>query len=78
MGNVSRVPNQNGVSLLNIMFEIHHSGQDPSIWTYVISYIRPSGKLAGQPSHVVETLTLNILCKLDWNLYNIIMSLTMQ
>ena len=25
-----RVPNQNGVSLLYIMLEIHHSGQEPS------------------------------------------------
>ena len=28
-----RVPNQNGVSLLYIMLEIHHSGQEPSICT---------------------------------------------
>ena len=27
----SRVPDQNGVSLLYIMFEIHHSGREPSI-----------------------------------------------
>ena len=26
---ISRVPNQNGVSLLYIMLEIHHSGQEP-------------------------------------------------
>ena len=29
---ISRVPNQNGVSLLYIMLEIHHSGWEPSIW----------------------------------------------
>ena len=28
---ISRVPNQNGVSLLFIMLEIHHSGQELSI-----------------------------------------------
>ena len=27
----SRVPDQNGVSLLYIMLEIHHSGREPSI-----------------------------------------------
>ena len=28
---ISRVPDQNGVSLLNIMLETHHSGQEPMI-----------------------------------------------
>ena len=28
---ISRVPNQNGVSLLYIMLEIHHSGREPSV-----------------------------------------------
>ena len=28
---ISRVPKQNGVSLLYIMLEIHHSGREPSI-----------------------------------------------
>ena len=28
---ISRVPDQNGVSLLCIILKIHHSGQDPSI-----------------------------------------------
>ena len=28
---ISRVSDQNGVSLLYIMIEIHHSGQEPSI-----------------------------------------------
>ena len=28
---ISRVSNQNGVSLLYIMLEIHHSGREPSI-----------------------------------------------
>ena len=28
---ISRVPDQNGVSLLYIMLEIHHSGREPSI-----------------------------------------------
>ena len=28
--NNSRVPDQNGVSLLYIMLEIHHSGREPS------------------------------------------------
>ena len=30
--NISRVPDQNGVSLLYIMFEMHHSGREPSIY----------------------------------------------
>ena len=30
-GNISRVSDQNGVSLLCIMLEIHHSGPEPSI-----------------------------------------------
>ena len=34
---ISRVPDQNGVSLLCIMFEIHHSGWEPSIWTTTAS-----------------------------------------
>ena len=29
--NITRVPDQNGVSLLYIMLEIHHSDQEPSI-----------------------------------------------
>ena len=29
---ISRVPDQNGVSLLYIMLEIHHSGWEPSIY----------------------------------------------
>ena len=32
---VSRVPDQNSVSLLYIMLEIHHSGQEPSIFNMV-------------------------------------------
>ena len=28
---ISRISNQNGVSLLYIMLEIHHSGREPSI-----------------------------------------------
>ena len=31
VANISRVSNQNGVSLLYIMLEIHHSGREPSI-----------------------------------------------
>ena len=30
---ISRVSDQNGVSLLYIMLEIHHSGREPSICT---------------------------------------------
>ena len=41
--NMSRVPNQNGVSLLYIMLEIHHSGREPSIfrksWSCVHGFI---------------------------------------
>ena len=33
---LSRVPNQNGVSLLYIMLEIHHSDPEPSIFTWNI------------------------------------------
>ena len=29
---ISRVPDQNGVSLLYIILEIHHSGREPSIY----------------------------------------------
>ena len=41
--NILRVSDQNGISLLYIMFEIHHSGQEPlicvlnSIYIYVCS-----------------------------------------
>ena len=28
---ITRIPDQNGVSLLYIMLEIHHSGREPSI-----------------------------------------------
>ena len=31
---ISRVPNQNGASLLYIMLEIYHSGWEPSIYKY--------------------------------------------
>ena len=31
VGTILRVPNQNGVSVLYIMLEIHHSDQEPSI-----------------------------------------------
>ena len=31
---ISRVPNQNGVSLLYIMLEIHHSGMELSIYVF--------------------------------------------
>ena len=30
---ISRVPDQNGVSLLYIKLEIHHSGREPSIYS---------------------------------------------
>ena len=33
---VSRVPNQNGVSLQYIMLEIHHSGREPSVCSYIL------------------------------------------
>ena len=35
---VSRVPNQNGISLLYIMLEIHHSDQEPWIYSCQRSY----------------------------------------
>ena len=34
---ISRVSDQNGVSLLYIMLEIHHSGLEPSIWSVYMS-----------------------------------------
>ena len=34
IGSISRVSDQNGVSLLYIVLEIHHSGREPSIWIY--------------------------------------------
>ena len=46
MSFISRVPDQNGVSLLYIMLEIHHSGWEPSIWIYVRSCVRPTGHLS--------------------------------
>ena len=30
---ISKVPDQNGVSVLYIMLEIHHSGREPSIYS---------------------------------------------
>ena len=39
----SRVPDQNGVSLLYIMLEIHHSGREPSIFP-----LSPSGLVCCQ------------------------------
>ena len=33
---MSRVPDQNGVSPLYIMLEIHHSGREPSMCTYAL------------------------------------------
>ena len=33
-GTFSRIRDQNGVSLLYIMFEIHQSGQEPSVCAY--------------------------------------------
>ena len=30
---ISRISNQNGVSLLYFMLQIHHSGREPSIWS---------------------------------------------
>ena len=41
MSNISRVPGQNGVSLLYIMLEIRHSGREPSIWLCVTSHVLP-------------------------------------
>ena len=35
LGSISSVSNQNGVSLLYIMLEIHRSGREPSIFTFV-------------------------------------------
>ena len=35
---ISRVPNQNGVSLLHITLEIHHSSREPSIYSGDIPY----------------------------------------
>ena len=35
---ISRVPNQNGVSLLYIMLRMHHSGLEPSIWPPSIKF----------------------------------------
>ena len=33
-----RVSDQNGVSLLYIMLEIHHSGQEPSLYVLLLIY----------------------------------------
>ena len=46
---VSRVSDQNGVSLLYIMLEMHHSGREPS----VCSYIEGS-----QPEWYISTITM--------------------
>ena len=36
---ISRVSDQNGISLLCIMLEIHHSGPEPSLYMYTHSHI---------------------------------------
>ena len=62
MSNISRVSDQNGVSLLYIKLEIHHSGREPSIWIYVISLAHPA-TLHGTSSnvkHYIQTLLLNL------------------
>ena len=38
---ISRVPNQNGVSLLYIILEIHHSGREPSIYRDIPFWLEP-------------------------------------
>ena len=44
-GIIPRVSDQNGVSLLYIMLEIHHSGQEPSICSTEIISILGSNML---------------------------------
>ena len=38
---ILRVPDQNGVSLLYIMLEIHHSGREPSIYNLKFKNLSP-------------------------------------
>ena len=67
---ISRVPNQNSVSLLYIMLEIHHSCQEPSILTLIwmtLTFIE---------SHRVEkwkkAWTLQFFnCKVAWSLQDL-------
>ena len=71
MSIISRVSNQNGVSPLYIMLEIHHSGREPSIWIYVMSCVHPANQLAVHTSilhsknfnvgHYRQTVPVNFL-----------------
>ena len=36
---ILRVPDQNGVPLLHVMLDIHHSGQEHSVCEYLCEYI---------------------------------------
>ena len=61
----SRVSNQNGVSLLYIMFEIHHSGREPS--KYLPSFVQSTSTL-WQPHmfwHRRREQVLANLCSVD-------------
>ena len=50
MGNISRVPDQNGISRLYNMLEIYHSGRELLIWICVICNVCPASWPAGHLS----------------------------
>ena len=62
MVNISRVSDQNGVSLLYIMLEIHHSGWKPSIWIHVITLSVAFGVWKSSVSSVLGLLSCVIQC----------------
>ena len=52
--NISRVPDQNGVSPLHIMLEIHHSGREPSIYEWS-AYPPPKLETKAASIHTFQT-----------------------
>ena len=43
-GNILRVPDENGVSLLYILLEIHHSGREPSLCLVKMAFFNQHNK----------------------------------
>ena len=59
-GCISRIPDQNGISLLYIMLEIHHSGREPSVFYLVMEefYILFGERWDRCISHLVKNETV--------------------
>ena len=60
---ISRVSDQNGVSLLYIMLEIHHSGGEPSICTFVEMKKNSIKMSSSERSHWLHTPGPNVFLK---------------